>query len=83
MNNGDFEIFLVTAPGLEPVLLLPGPRATLGELPAGEVVVEEPPRRFASGKARKMWWEQAGVARAARRANVELVHLTHFFSLPL
>ncbi len=70
-------------PGLEPVLLLPGPRAALGELPAGEVVVEEPPRRFASGKARKLWWEQVGVARAARRAGVELVHLTHFFSLPL
>jgi glycosyltransferase involved in cell wall biosynthesis len=70
-------------PDLEPVLLLPGPRADLGALPAGEVVVEEPPRRFASGKARKIWWEQVGVARAARRAGVDLVHLTHFFSLPL
>ena len=70
-------------PGLEPVLLLPGPRAALAELPPGEVIVEEPPRRFAGGKARKLWWEQVGVARAARRAGVELVHLTHFFSLPL
>lgn len=70
-------------PGLEPVLLLPGPRAALAESIAGEVVIEEPPRRFASGRARKIWWEQVGVARAARRAGVALVHLTHFFSLPL
>lgn len=26
----------------------------------GEVVVEEPPQRFSSGKARKLWWEQVG-----------------------
>jgi glycosyltransferase involved in cell wall biosynthesis len=70
-------------PGLEPVLLLPGPRAAIAEAIDGEVVIEEPPRRFAAGKARKLWWEQVGVARAARRAGVALVHLTHFFSLPL
>lgn len=70
-------------PGLEPVLLLPGPRETLTVPPPGEVVIEEPPRRFATGKARKLWWEQVGVARAARRAGVALVHLTHFFSLPV
>jgi glycosyltransferase involved in cell wall biosynthesis len=70
-------------PGLEPVLLLPGPREAISEPIEGEVVVEEPPQRFSSGKARKLWWEQVGVVRAARRADVALVHLTHFFSLPL
>ena len=64
-------------PGVEPVMLLPGPRAALPELPAGEVVIEEPPRRFAAGKARKLWWEQIGLPRAVRRARVELVHIPY------
>ena len=64
-------------PGLEPVMLLPGPRATLPETPPGEVIVEEPPRRFAAGKARKLWWEQVGLPRAARRAGVDLVHVPY------
>lgn len=81
--HGLWGEFARGVPGLEAVLLLPGPRAALPELPPGEVVIEEPPRRFASGKGRKLWWEQVGVVRAARRAGVELVHLTHFFSLPL
>lgn len=81
--HGLWGEFARGVPGVEAVLLLPGPRAALPALPAGEVVIEEPPRRFAAGKARKLWWEQVGVARAARRAGVELVHLTHFFSLPL
>jgi glycosyltransferase involved in cell wall biosynthesis len=81
--HGLWREFARGVPGLEPVLLLPGPRAALPETIAGEVVIEEPPRRFAAGKARKLWWEQVGVARAARRAGVALVHLTHFFSLPL
>ena len=81
--HGLWREFVRGVPGVEAVMLLPGPRAALAELPPGEVVIEEPPRRFASGKARKIWWEQVGVARAARRAGVDLVHLTHFFSLPL
>jgi glycosyltransferase involved in cell wall biosynthesis len=59
------------------VLLLPGPRAVWSELPAGEVVVEAPPRGLAGGKARKIWWEQVGLPRAARRAGVDLVHVPH------
>ncbi len=65
-------------PGLEPVLLLPGPAGGSGEAVAGEVVVQEPPRRFAAGKARKLWWEQIGLPRAARRAGVDLVHVPYF-----
>jgi len=70
-------------PGLEPVLLLPGPAADrVGAEVGGEVVVEEPPRRFAAGKARKLWWEQVGLPRAARRAGVDLVHVPYFAALP-
>lgn len=68
--------------GLAPIMLLPGPRAALPELPPGEVLVEEPPRRFAAGKARKLWWEQIGLPRAARRAGVDLVHVP-YHSVPL
>lgn len=70
-------------PGVEPVLLLPGPAATLEDMIGpltGEVVVEEPPRRpvrLQSGKGRKLWWEQVGLPSAARRAGVDLVHVTH------
>lgn len=62
---------------IEPVLLLPGPADAWGELPAGEVVVQEPPRRLAAGKARKLWWEQVGLPLAARRAGVDLVHVPY------
>ncbi len=63
--------------GIAPVLLLPGPSAVWAERPAGEVVIEEPPRRFAAGRARKLWWEQVGISRAARRAGVDLVHVPY------
>ena len=68
--------------GVEPIMLLPGPRAALPELPAGEVIIEEPPRRFTTGKARKLWWEQVGLPRAVRRSGVELVHVP-YHSAPL
>lgn len=69
-------------PGLEPVLLRPGPVDRASMPVEGEVVVEEPPPRFASGKARKLWWEQVGLSRAARRAGVDLVHVPYFAILP-
>lgn len=69
-------------PGLDPVMLLPGPRASLPEMPVGEVIIEEPPARFTSGKARKLWWEQIGLPRATRRARVDLVHVP-YHSVPL
>src|SRR5687767_6671601 len=46
--HGLWREFVRGVPGLEPVLLLPGPRAALAEPIAGEVVIEEPPRRFAA-----------------------------------
>lgn len=67
-------------PGLAPVMLLPGPRATWPDEPPGEVIIEEPPRRFAAGKARKLWWEQVGLPRAVRRAGVDLVHAPYHSS---
>lgn len=69
-------------PGIEPTMLLHGPREALTPLPPGEIVIEEPPARFASGKARKLWWEQVGLPRAARRAGVDLVHVP-YHSAPL
>jgi glycosyltransferase involved in cell wall biosynthesis len=69
-------------PDIEPIMLLPGPRATLPEMPPGEVVIEEPPARAAGGKARKLWWEQIGLPRATRRAGVDLVHVP-YHSVPL
>ncbi len=69
-------------PGLEPVLLRPGPVAAEDDGVAGEVLVERPPGPFARGKVHKLWWEQVGLPRAARRAGVDLVHVPHF-SAPL
>ena len=37
-----------------------------------------PPAPFRSGKAMKLWWEQRGLMRAAREANVDVVHIPHF-----
>ncbi len=78
--NGLWREFDRGVPGLEPVLLLPGPAAELAVSVRGEVVVQEPPRRLAGGggKARKLWWEQVGLPRAARRAGVDLVHVPYF-----
>src|SRR5215212_5561700 len=60
-----WQEFVRGVPGIEPVMLLAGPRESWPEVPGGELVVEEPPRRFAAGKARKLWWEQVGLPRAA------------------
>ncbi len=77
-----WQQFTLAPSAVTPVLLLPGPQATLPELPAGEVLVTEPPRRFATGKARKLWWEQVGLPQAVRRASVDLVHVS-YHSAPL
>lgn len=74
--------FVKGLPGIEPVLLLPGPRASWPEEPPGEIVVQEPPRPFATGKARKLWWEQVGLPLATRRSGADLVHVP-YHSLPL
>jgi glycosyltransferase involved in cell wall biosynthesis len=74
------------APGLEPVLLRPGPVGADEEEPGGgELVVEEAPRRLArlaGPRVRKVWWELRGLPRAARRTGVELVHVPYFAALP-
>ncbi len=69
-------------PGVEPVMLLPGPRADWPTLPPGEIIALEPPRRFAAGKARKLWWEQFGLPEAVRRSKADLVHVP-YHSAPL
>ena len=75
-----WQEFTRGVPGVEPVMLLPGPRASWPDVPEGEIVAEEPPRRFAAGKARKLWWEQIGLPRAVRRAGVDLVHAPYHSS---
>lgn len=65
-------------PGLEPVLLLPGRSDEYPDPPAGEVLAEAPPQHWATGKARKLWWEQVGLPQAAGRARLDLVHAPHF-----
>jgi glycosyltransferase involved in cell wall biosynthesis len=65
-------------PGLEPVLLLPGRLDDYPDPPAGEVIIEAPPQRWATGKTRKLWWEQVGLPQAAGRARLDLVHAPHF-----
>lgn len=49
-------------------------------LPEGEdsVVPVPPPLWARSGKARKLWWEQRGAPRAARRARAALLHVPYF-----
>lgn len=69
--------------GFEPVLLLPANPG--GEAPPaanGAARRVAPPARLTNGKARKLWWEQVGLARAAREAAVDLVHVPYFAALP-
>jgi glycosyltransferase involved in cell wall biosynthesis len=47
-----------------------------------EAVSIPPPFPIRSGKATKLWWEQRGLVRAARRAGVRAIHTPHF-SAPL
>lgn len=68
---------------VEPVLLVPEHPADPSALPRGaETVAISPPPTFARGHKRKLWWEQVGLARAARRAHVDLVHVPYFAALP-
>ncbi|MGH9172741.1 MAG: glycosyltransferase, partial [Vicinamibacterales bacterium] len=63
-----------------PHLLLPAdapPQAT-DEVRPDAFQTASPPPRLPGSRARKIWWEQAGVVTATRRANVGLVHIPHF-----
>jgi len=76
-GSGQYSAALIAAlrelAEIELVLLSPLP------LPAepGAIVVP-PPRILASDRARKVWWEQIGIARAARQAGVQVVHIPYF-----
>lgn len=67
---------------IDPILLLPGPAQDLPQPPAANMLVQEPPPRLTTGKARKIWWEQIGLPQAAARARVDLVHVP-YHSTPL
>src|SRR6266700_863296 len=43
-----------------------------------DTVIAQPPATLQSARARKVWWEQIGVGRAARNARVDLVHMPYF-----
>lgn len=45
---------------------------------SGNAVTVAPPAGIRSNKAIKLWWEQLGLMRAARIANVDAVHISHF-----
>lgn len=66
------------------LLLMPADApAAVHDLAEGRAMAVSPPlgSRLPK-KARKLWWEQVGVAAAARRARVNLVHVP-YFSAPL
>ncbi|MDQ6604219.1 MAG: glycosyltransferase family 4 protein [Chloroflexota bacterium] len=58
---------------IEMTLLSPEPLAT-----EPDAVIAVPPRWLASERLRKVWWEQVGIRRAARRAGVDVVHVPYF-----
>lgn len=73
-RRDDFDaVLLMPADAPDAVHELAGERAVKVSLPLGSRLPK---------KARKLWWEQVGVATAARRANVDLVHVP-YFSAPL
>ncbi len=58
---------------IEVTLLSPTPLPT-----EPGAIIAPPPRVLASARARKVWWEQIGIGRAARRAGVAVVHIPYF-----
>jgi len=64
---------------IEPHLLMPGdaPAIARAEARAGAFSRATPPPQV-SGRTRKIWWEQAGLPLATRRARVDLVHIPYF-----
>ena len=43
-----------------------------------DAVVVPPPRLLRSERVQKVWWEQIGIGRAARRAGIGVVHIPYF-----
>lgn len=76
-GSGQYSAALIDAlralPDIAVTILSPAP------LPSErDAVVVPPPRLCATGRVRKVWWEQVGVGRAARIAGVDLVHIPYF-----
>ncbi len=65
---------------LDPVLLQPEAAGSLSSSEFSGIVIP-PPRWARNAKVQKLWWEQRGVAEAARRAGIRLLH-TPYFSSP-
>ncbi|MCA1667630.1 MAG: glycosyltransferase, partial [Thermomicrobia bacterium] len=76
-GSGQYSAALITAlrelSDLTITVLSPVPLPT-----EPEAVVVSPPRVLTSVRLRKVWWEQVGIRRAARRADVQIVHLPYF-----
>jgi glycosyltransferase involved in cell wall biosynthesis len=64
------------------VQLLRPPQHDVPDDSGGRVVELRPPGWLRSGHARKLWWEQRGLNRAARQSGVAVIH-TPYFSAPL
>jgi glycosyltransferase involved in cell wall biosynthesis len=59
------------------VMLLRPASVSLGRDGRGKEVAVQPPPFVRSAKARKVWWEQAGVLRALRRSGANLLHVPY------
>ena len=69
--------------GIEPVLLMPSDAPSeIAALAGGHVARGPMPPRRLPAKARKLYWEQAGLPAATRRSGVQLVHVP-YLSAPL
>lgn len=76
-GSGQYSLALIAAlrvlPDIALTLLTPEP------LPGTpDTVCVPPPAALRRPRARKVWWEQVGIGRAARSAGVDLVHIPYF-----
>ena len=76
-GSGQYSAALVEAlralPGVLLTVLAPSP------IPSEpEAFVVPPPRALSNARLRKVWWEQIGIARAAKEVGVQVIHIPYF-----